>query len=70
MLKGEGACKIRLLVYRFLVGQLRATQLSRRICISGYSEHTFREYQSLRAKGSWVFFLRPFLPLDNLLFLF
>lgn len=25
--------------------------------------------QSLRAKGSWVFFLRPFLPLDNLLFL-
>jgi hypothetical protein len=27
------------------------------------------EYQSLRVKGSWVLFLRPFLPFDNLLFL-
>lgn len=27
------------------------------------------EYQSLREKGSTVFFLRPFLPLDSLLFL-
>jgi len=27
------------------------------------------EYQSLRENGSTVFFLMPFLPLDNLLFL-
>lgn len=27
------------------------------------------EYQSLRVKGSWVLFFRPFLPLDSLLFL-
>lgn len=31
--------------------------------------HTLIEYQSLRVKGSTVFFLRPFLPFDNLLFL-
>lgn len=30
---------------------------------------TLMAYQSLREKGSTVFFLRPFLPLDNLLFL-
>lgn len=30
---------------------------------------TLMLYQSLREKGSWVFFLRPFLPLDSLLFL-
>jgi hypothetical protein len=30
---------------------------------------TLMPYQSLRVKGSWAFFLRPFLPLDNLLFL-
>lgn len=30
---------------------------------------TLIEYQSLREKGSWVFFLRPFLPLESLLFL-
>lgn len=30
---------------------------------------TLMPYQSLRVKGSTVFFLRPFLPLDNLLFL-
>ena len=32
-------------------------------------EGALTEYQSLRVKGSWVLFLRPFLPLDNLLFL-
>jgi hypothetical protein len=26
-------------------------------------------YQSLRVKGSWVFFLRPFLPFERRLFL-
>lgn len=31
--------------------------------------HTLIPYQSLRAKGSCAFFLRPFLPFDNLLFL-
>jgi hypothetical protein len=30
---------------------------------------TLMPNQSLRANGSWVFFLRPFLPFDNLLFL-
>ncbi len=30
---------------------------------------TLIEYQSLREKGSTVFFLRPFLPLESLLFL-
>ena len=29
----------------------------------------FKLYQSFRAKGSWVRFLRPFLPFDSLLFL-
>jgi len=33
------------------------------------NRRTLMPYQSLRAKGSTVFFLRPFLPLDNLLFL-
>jgi hypothetical protein len=31
--------------------------------------HTLTEYQSLRVKGSWVFFLRPFLPFERRLFL-
>ena len=30
---------------------------------------TFTEYQSFLVKGSCVLFLRPFLPLDNRLFL-
>jgi hypothetical protein len=30
---------------------------------------TLTLYQSLRVKGSTAFFLRPFLPLDSLLFL-
>ena len=30
---------------------------------------TLIEYQSLRVNGSTVFFLRPFLPLESLLFL-
>lgn len=30
---------------------------------------TLMPYQSLRVKGSWALFLRPFLPLDSLLFL-
>ena len=34
-----------------------------------HSKRTLTEYQSLRAKGSWVLFLIPFLPFDNLLFL-
>ena len=33
------------------------------------AEHTLIEYQSLRVKGSTVFFLRPFLPFESLLFL-
>lgn len=36
----------------------------------GVVHRTLMPYQSLREKGSTVFFLRPFLPLDNLLFLF
>lgn len=35
----------------------------------GVLHRTLMPYQSLREKGSTVFFLRPFLPLDNLLFL-
>lgn len=35
----------------------------------GELHRTLMPYQSLREKGSTVFFLRPFLPLDNLLFL-
>lgn len=31
--------------------------------------HTLTEYQSLRVKGSWVLFLRPFLPFERRLFL-
>lgn len=31
--------------------------------------HTLTEYQSLRVNGSWVFFLRPFLPFERRLFL-
>lgn len=31
--------------------------------------HTLIEYQSLRVKGSTVFFFRPFFPLESLLFL-
>lgn len=34
-----------------------------------FVHRTLMPYQSLREKGSTVFFLRPFLPLDNLLFL-
>lgn len=41
------------------------------VCSGGWGElrRTLMPYQSLREKGSTVFFLRPFLPLDNLLFL-
>lgn len=43
------------------------------ICVFGVIDigtfRTLMAYQSLREKGSTVFFLRPFLPLDNLLFL-
>lgn len=35
-----------------------------------WSQFTLMEYQSLREKGSTVFFLRPFLPFESLLFLF
>jgi hypothetical protein len=38
-----------------------------RICVKW--QLTLMPYQSLRAKGSWALFLRPFLPLDSLLFL-
>lgn len=41
------------------------------VCCGGWGDfhRTLMPYQSLREKGSTVFFLRPFLPLDNLLFL-
>lgn len=43
------------------------------VCCGGqlgrFFYRTLMPYQSLREKGSTVFFLRPFLPLDNLLFL-
>ena len=32
-------------------------------------EGALTEYQSFRVKGSWVLFLRPFLPFDKRLFL-
>lgn len=39
------------------------------MAIEAFLNRTLMPYQSLREKGSTVFFLRPFLPLDNLLFL-
>ena len=39
------------------------------MCESDVVYLTLMPNQSLRAKGSTVFFLRPFLPFDNLLFL-
>jgi hypothetical protein len=39
------------------------------VAIGAFWTRTLMPYQSLREKGSTVFFLRPFLPLDNLLFL-
>ena len=39
------------------------------ICFRCLELHTLTEYQSLRVKGSWVFFFKPFLPFERRLFL-
>lgn len=57
-LNGAGAY-LRALVSQLFIG----------LGIGSGVNRTLMAYQSLREKGSTVFFLRPFLPLESLLFL-
>lgn len=50
-------------------GKLREPGSVRKASIQLWSRCTLTENQSLRVNGSWVLFLRPFLPFERRLFL-